>query len=102
MYEALLEWLMRPLTEDIPVTLEDLLRRPAWHRRAACRGCGWAEFVRSHGTTYGSAHKAMCERCPVQEPCLEFALENDVVGLWGGLNDSERRKLKRAGADGPG
>ena len=40
--------------------------------------------------------KAICHRCPVQEPCLEFAMEtNQKYGIWGGLTDKERASLKR-------
>jgi WhiB family redox-sensing transcriptional regulator len=41
--------------------------------------------------------KRVCARCPVQEPCLEFALaSNQDAGVWGGLTEDERRTLKRA------
>ncbi len=40
--------------------------------------------------------KAVCQRCPVSEPCLEFAMEtNQKYGIWGGLTDKERASLKR-------
>jgi WhiB family redox-sensing transcriptional regulator len=36
-------------------------------------------------------------RCPVRAECLEFALRNDErYGVFGGLSERERRKLKRA------
>ena len=40
--------------------------------------------------------KSICQRCPVREPCLEFAMEtNQKYGIWGGLTDKERASLKR-------
>lgn len=40
--------------------------------------------------------KAVCRRCPVREPCLEWALETDqTLGVWGGTSETERRALKR-------
>ncbi len=40
--------------------------------------------------------KSICQRCPVKEPCLEFAIEtNQKYGIWGGLTDKERASLKR-------
>lgn len=40
--------------------------------------------------------KTICQQCPVQEPCLEFAMEtNQKYGIWGGLTDKERASLKR-------
>ncbi|MFF0066682.1 WhiB family transcriptional regulator [Streptomyces sp. NPDC005279] len=40
--------------------------------------------------------KSVCRRCPVQERCLEWALEcGQDSGVWGGLGEDERRALKR-------
>lgn len=45
-----------------------------------------------------AAAKAICERCPVREPCLEAALRNrEPVGIWGGLTTSERHRLLAEG-----
>lgn len=49
-------------------------------------------------TTGGSyrAAKMVCYRCPVREQCLEYALRNNEnFGVWGGLSDTERKKLRR-------
>lgn len=43
--------------------------------------------------------KALCERCPVVEPCLDYALANRIEdGVWGGLNEKERAKMRRGRA----
>jgi WhiB family redox-sensing transcriptional regulator len=35
--------------------------------------------------------------CPVNEPCLEYALAtNQDSGVWGGRSEEERRTLRRA------
>jgi WhiB family redox-sensing transcriptional regulator len=40
--------------------------------------------------------KAICDRCPVQALCLEYALKiRESHGIWGGLNELERRQLLR-------
>ncbi len=39
--------------------------------------------------------KAVCRGCPVMEPCLMWALEAGVVGVWGGLTEDERRALRK-------
>ncbi|WP_327312297.1 WhiB family transcriptional regulator [Streptomyces sp. NBC_01235] len=40
--------------------------------------------------------KAVCRRCPVREPCLEWAMETDqTLGVWGGTDEAERRALRR-------
>ncbi len=74
-----------------------------WQEDAACR-----EFdnVLFFGEDFGEselerqareAHaKAVCQRCPVIEACLEFAMDtNQKYGIWGGLTDKERASLKR-------
>jgi hypothetical protein len=36
-----------------------------------------------------------CARCPVRQPCLEFALSHGIVhGIWGGLAERDRRALR--------
>jgi WhiB family transcriptional regulator, redox-sensing transcriptional regulator len=40
--------------------------------------------------------KRICQMCTVRAECLEYALVNDErFGIWGGLSERERRKLKR-------
>ena len=44
----------------------------------------------------GNHAKAVCWRCPVMETCGQWALENrEPVGIWGGLDEAERRKILR-------
>lgn len=38
--------------------------------------------------------KAVCGGCPVQAPCLEYALTNkERFGVFGGKSERERRKI---------
>jgi WhiB family redox-sensing transcriptional regulator len=38
--------------------------------------------------------KAICSVCPVEEACLEFAVEiKEPYGIWGGLTETERRQV---------
>ena len=40
--------------------------------------------------------KAICVQCPVLEECREYALGvREIHGIWGGLNEMERRALLR-------
>ncbi|MFD3619522.1 WhiB family transcriptional regulator [Streptomyces sp. NPDC058676] len=40
--------------------------------------------------------KAVCRRCPVREPCLQWALDTgQTLGVWGGTSENERRALRR-------
>ena len=39
---------------------------------------------------------AICRACTVQDQCLEYAVENsEKFGIWGGLSERERRRIKR-------
>jgi len=43
-----------------------------------------------------AAPKAVCRECLVSEECLESALANsEKFGIWGGVAERERRKLRR-------
>lgn len=42
--------------------------------------------------------KAFCKLCPVHQACLEYALINDEVGVWGGTDTQQRRRMMRRGA----
>ncbi|MEW1892828.1 WhiB family transcriptional regulator [Streptomyces sp. NPDC048567] len=71
-----------------------------WRMHAACRDEDPDLFfpIGSTGPALGQVEeaKAVCRRCPVQEECLRWALENNQdAGVWGGLGENERRALKR-------
>lgn len=43
--------------------------------------------------------KTVCRRCPSEGQCLQWALETGQdAGVWGGLSEDERRRLKRRAA----
>ncbi len=45
--------------------------------------------------------KAICAACTVRPDCLAFALNtNELHGVWGGLGEEERNRLRREAADG--
>lgn len=45
--------------------------------------------------------KTICSRCPVKLDCLAFALDSRMeFGIWGGLNEKERRSMLRRGTGG--
>ena len=73
----------------------------SWESRAACRGAESARFVppltpesaRQRRDREATA-KQICARCPVRADCLEYALRvQEPIGIWGGLNEPERRQL---------
>ena len=95
--EASIEWLMVDdgHGRDL-LTFSDLLRRPEWHRRAACRGSGTSAFFPVRGEPTMPA-KALCESCEVRDECLAVALPDpEIGGVWGGSSAPERLRMRRA------
>jgi WhiB family redox-sensing transcriptional regulator len=77
--------------------LSELLGRPAWMARAACRGEDPAVFFPVVGANAAGKAKAICARCEVREECLEYALaDSESAGVWGGVAERERRRLRRS------
>ena len=89
---------------EVPIqSLVDDADKLDWQEQAACRSYDNVLFF---GPDQGESElekqarearaKAVCQRCPVSDPCLEFAMEtNQKYGIWGGLTDKERASLKR-------
>lgn len=66
-----------------------------WQERALCAQTDPEAFFPEKGGSTREAKK-VCTGCDVRGECLEYALEHDErFGIWGGLSERERRKLKR-------
>ena len=66
-----------------------------WHDQAACQHAHPDTFYPNTGEPTAPA-KRICATCPVADECLQWALDNDERhGVWGGLSEQERRRLKR-------
>jgi len=67
----------------------------SWQEFALCAQTDPEAFFPEKGGSTREA-KRVCQGCDVRRECLEFALENDErFGIWGGLSERERRRLKR-------
>jgi WhiB family redox-sensing transcriptional regulator len=72
----------------------------AWRPLAACRHVDSDLFFPA-GSSGDAAKdveraKAVCAGCPVQRPCLAFAIAtNQEFGVWGGCDERERPALRR-------
>ncbi len=67
----------------------------AWQERALCAQTDPEAFFPEKGGSTREAKK-VCISCEVRAECLEYALAHDErFGIWGGLSERERRKLKR-------
>ncbi len=67
----------------------------AWQDLANCRGADPDLFFPERGASTRAA-KAICGECQVRADCLEFAIvSSEKFGIWGGLSERERRKIRR-------
>ncbi|GAA3099768.1 hypothetical protein GCM10020254_51560 [Streptomyces goshikiensis] len=66
-----------------------------WQERALCAQTDPESFFPEKGGSTREAKK-VCLACEVRSECLEYALANDErFGIWGGLSERERRRLKK-------
>lgn len=66
-----------------------------WQDRALCAQTDPEAFFPEKGGSTREAKK-ICLGCEVRAECLEYALAHDErFGIWGGLSERERRRLKR-------
>jgi WhiB family redox-sensing transcriptional regulator len=67
----------------------------AWQDDANCKGANADLFFPERGASTRAA-KAICRECRVRAECLEFAIETgEKFGIWGGMSERERRKVRR-------
>ncbi len=80
---------VREVFEAAPVTTDQ------WQDRALCAQTDPEAFFPEKGGSTREAKK-ICLGCEVRTECLEYALAHDErFGIWGGLSERERRRLKR-------
>jgi WhiB family transcriptional regulator, redox-sensing transcriptional regulator len=88
-----------PVTTDLlsgPFTvIEGGVEEPEWQERALCAQTDPEAFFPEKGGSTREA-KRICSGCDVRAECLEYALAHDErFGIWGGLSERERRRLRR-------
>ena len=67
----------------------------SWRLAALCAETDPEAFFPEKGGSTREA-KRVCRSCAVRAECLEFALDGDErFGIWGGLSERERRRLRR-------
>ena len=66
-----------------------------WQERANCLGVDPDLFFPERGASTREA-KGVCRSCEVRVDCLEYALAHgEKFGIWGGLSERERRRVRR-------
>ena len=75
----------------VPIDEQEL----GWQERALCAQTDPEAFFPEKGGSTRDAKK-VCLSCDVRGDCLEYALGHDErFGIWGGLSERERRRLKK-------
>ncbi|GAT72663.1 WhiB family transcriptional regulator [Microbacterium hydrocarbonoxydans] len=91
-------WFVDPINLGVPGVRKvetDDDNALAWQSDALCAQTDPEAFFPEKGGSTRDA-KRICTSCDVRGECLEYALNNDErFGIWGGLSERERRKLKR-------
>ncbi|ORW83434.1 WhiB family transcriptional regulator [Mycobacterium riyadhense] len=89
------------LVPEVPTAFEAFEPEPEpvpsdqWQDRALCAQTDPEAFFPEKGGSTREAKK-ICLGCEVRHECLEYALAHDErFGIWGGLSERERRRLKR-------
>jgi len=87
------------------MSMSTVAERPAWDRpdwrvEAACQDADPELFfpdgdIRSARAKVKMA-RLICRGCPVTATCLSWSLASgEEAGIWGGLTEDERRRLRR-------
>jgi WhiB family transcriptional regulator, redox-sensing transcriptional regulator len=97
------DWFVDPVRLGIPGIRTEAHERalPAegdalsWQADSLCAQTDPEAFFPEKGGSTRDAKK-ICGSCEVRTQCLQYALANDErFGIWGGLSERERRKLRR-------
>ncbi|PPK69814.1 WhiB family transcriptional regulator [Actinokineospora auranticolor] len=90
------EWGERSVDDlDVLSGFFDETEEQEWQERALCAQTDPEAFFPEKGGSTREA-KRICLGCEVRAECLEYALAHDErFGIWGGLSERERRKLKK-------
>jgi WhiB family redox-sensing transcriptional regulator len=94
------DWFVDPVRLGVPgvrkpvdETVDD--NPLGWQSDSLCAQTDPEAFFPEKGGSTRDAKK-ICSSCEVRAQCLEYALENDErFGIWGGLSERERRKLRK-------
>jgi len=70
-----------------------------WFKNATCKGQPAEIFFilredKNQRVKRQQAY-AFCKICDVSKECLDYAIINREIGIWGGTSDRDRRKLRR-------
>jgi WhiB family redox-sensing transcriptional regulator len=91
------DWFVDPIKLGVPGVRQNVDddNPLAWQSDSLCAQTDPEAFFPEKGGSTRDAKK-ICTSCEVRTQCLEYALSNDErFGIWGGLSERERRKLRK-------
>jgi WhiB family redox-sensing transcriptional regulator len=93
------DWFVDPVRLGVPGVRQPLADEDgnalSWQTDSLCAQTDPEAFFPEKGGSTRDAKK-ICSSCEVRSQCLEYALKNDErFGIWGGLSERERRKLRK-------
>jgi hypothetical protein len=87
-YIGNIDEIRKPLTLREPMT---------WMERGTCRNAPQDQFFPEKtfgGNQYKKVIETYCNVCPVKKSCLNFALDNYELGIWGGTTTRARIAIR--------
>jgi len=93
------DWFIDPVRLGVPgvrkPSLDEGENPLAWQSDSLCAQTDPEAFFPEKGGSTRDAKK-ICASFEVKAQCLDYALANDErFGIWGGLSERERRKLRK-------
>ncbi len=91
------DWFVDPVNLGVPGVrrIMDDENPLSWQTDSLCAQTDPEAFFPEKGGSTRDAKK-ICTSCEVRTQCLEYALQNDErFGIWGGMSERERRKLRK-------
>jgi Transcription factor WhiB len=75
--------------------LKAFVQATARHRLGACGVENPEIFFPSNGDP-GTKARQVCAACPVRRECLQYAMEADELGIWGGMHRQQAEPEEEA------
>lgn len=76
-----------PISNVVPIRAED------WMTLADCQGVATDIFFPELDELPSDDARKLCARCPVKEECLQWAINHDEDGYWGGTTKTQREAI---------
>ena len=76
------------------------MREPSHYEAPSCATIGgdfWFPDKEQGSVSLAEAQyaKSICSRCPHRKECAEWGIHKENFGIWGGLNEGQRRLVRR-------